>query len=286
MSDNQMPATASVPPRSSARNATGTRSPAGANKIAPSRDSGGASRRRPLNQRQLGGQLLVGLAPSQDVDAQALRQRHLCGQMRAAAETVDAERAAGWYRRTDQCPVADDASAQQRGQVLVVNACGKRVRKGLVDEAEVCVAAITVPAGERRRKAEVLRAAPTESATAVRAAEPGHADAVIDSKPGCAVAKGIDNADNLVTRGDVGMLGGKSLCEVQIGTADAAAGDLDATWLASGVGTLRSTRCNGSFSIGPGCDGPSVHLAILTSRRGRGNRRWIPIFKPRPSSGT
>jgi hypothetical protein len=135
--------------------------------------------------------------------------------MRAAAETIDAERAAGRNRRTDQCPVADDPSAQQRGQVLVVNACRKRVPERLIDEAEVCVAAITVPSGEGRRNAEVLCAAPTESAAAVRAAEPGHTDTVTDSKPGCAVAEGIDDADNLVTRGDVGMLRWQvPLCQV------------------------------------------------------------------------
>ena len=77
ISDNQMPATASVPPRSSARNAAGTKSPAGANKIAPSK---GLRRRVPRVadgvSAELGGQLPVGLAPSQDMDAQALRQGH------------------------------------------------------------------------------------------------------------------------------------------------------------------------------------------------------------------
>src|SRR4249920_3314028 len=109
------------------------------------------------------------------MDAHALRQRHLCREMRAAAETVDAERAARWNRRTDQRPVADDAGAQQRGQMLIINACRKRVRESLVDEAEVCIAAITVPAGEGWCDAEVLGAAATESAAAVRAAKPGHA---------------------------------------------------------------------------------------------------------------
>ena len=58
---------------------------------------------------------------------------------------------------------------------------------------------------------------------------PGNADPVTDSKPGCAVADGIDDADNLVARCDVGMLRWQvPLGQVQIGTADAAAVDLDA----------------------------------------------------------
>ena len=43
-----------------------------------------------------------------------------------------------------------------------------------------------------------LGAEATESAAAVGAAKPGRADPVTDGKPGCPVAEGIDNADNLV----------------------------------------------------------------------------------------
>jgi hypothetical protein len=43
-------------------------------------------------------------------------------------------------------------------------------------------------------------------AAAVGAAKPGHTDPVTGSKPGCAVAEGIDDADNLVTGSDAGML--------------------------------------------------------------------------------
>ena len=55
-----MPATASVPPRSSARSATGTSSPAGANRIAESSGSGGpavggAGRGRAEVERELAG---------------------------------------------------------------------------------------------------------------------------------------------------------------------------------------------------------------------------------------
>jgi hypothetical protein len=108
--------------------------------------------------------------------------------------------------------------------VLVVNPCWKRVCEGLVDKAEVCIAAITVPAGEGWRDAQILRATATESATAVGAAEPSDANPIANRKPACAVADGIDYADNLMTWGDFGMFGGQvALGQVQIGTADTAA---------------------------------------------------------------
>ena len=86
--------------------------------------------------------------------------------------------------------------------MLVVNTCGKRVRERLIDETEVCVAAIAVPAGERRRNAEVPRRGDRiGSCRRCRQARPRRP--VTDGKPGCFVAEGIDNADNLVARGDV-----------------------------------------------------------------------------------
>jgi hypothetical protein len=91
--------------------------------------------------------------------------------------------------------------------MLVVDTGRKRVSECLVDEAEVCVAAIIVPAGEGRRDAQILGAASTESATAIGTSEPGDADPVTQRKPAHAVTEGFDNADYLVARCDIGMLG-------------------------------------------------------------------------------
>jgi hypothetical protein len=59
-------------------------------------------------------QLLRRDATCHHVHLGALSQRDLRGDMRAAAETVDAQATAGRKRRTLQRPVADDAGAQQR----------------------------------------------------------------------------------------------------------------------------------------------------------------------------
>ena len=205
------------------------------------------------------------------MNAQALRQRHLCGEMRATTESIDSERSAGRHGCADERPVTDDARAQQGSHVLVVNPCWKRVCEGLVDKAEACIAAISVPAGEGWRDAQILRTTATKSATAVGAAEPSDADPIANRKPACAVADGIDYADNLMTWGDFGMFGGQvALGQVQIGTADAAAVHLDADLLRQrGRDPTFHPLQRFAFYRSRLVHGPSVHLAILTSQQSR-----------------
>ena len=89
--------------------------------------------------------------------------------------------------------------------MLVVDPRGKRVRERLVDEAVVRIAAVGVPAGEGWRDAQVLRASATESAAAVGATEQA-TPTRSPIAPCCALAEGIDDANNLMTGGDFGML--------------------------------------------------------------------------------
>jgi len=67
------------------------------------------------------------------VDAQALRERNLCGEMSTATKAIDTEHAAWRYRGTDQRPVADDARAEQWSQMLIVNAHRDGVRERVVN---------------------------------------------------------------------------------------------------------------------------------------------------------
>ncbi len=153
--------------------------------------------------------------------------------------------------------------------MLVVNSCRKRVRERLVDQAEVCIAAIAIPAGEGGRDAEVLGAAATESAAAIGAAEPSDADPITERKPACAITQRIDDSNYLVARGDVVMFGRQiSLGQVQIGAADAAAVDLDANLLGKRVGHS-AFHAPQRFALDRPrlMYRPGVHLAILTSRR-------------------
>ena len=73
---------------------------------------------------ELAGQGLVVLTAGQDVNAQSLCQRDLGGQVRAAAEAVDAQPATVGNGGTLQGPVADDPGTEQRGGRLVGQAVG------------------------------------------------------------------------------------------------------------------------------------------------------------------
>src|SRR5688500_13827582 len=204
------------------------------------------------------------------MDPKTLRQRHLRREVGAAAETVDTERAAGWNRRGHQCAIADDAGAQQGSDVLVVKPGLQRVPERLDEQTEVCVAAITAPAGEGGRTAQILGPVATESAAAISAAEPSDTDPVTRCKPACAITEGIDDSNYFVTRGDAGMLGQQvPFGEVQIGAADAAAGDLDAD-LPGKRGRHSAFHLPQRFTLNRPrlVYGPGVHLAILTIIQG------------------
>jgi hypothetical protein len=91
--------------------------------------------------------------------------------------------------------------------VLVIDAGWERVPERLVNEAEVGVSTVGIPARKTRRDAQILRSASAEPAAAVGTAQPSDTDTITASKPASALAKRIDNADYLVTRRDIRMLG-------------------------------------------------------------------------------
>ena len=111
------------------------------------------------------------------------------------------ERPPGGTAAQTQRAIPDDPGAEQRRRLLVVEAVRQPVGVRLVDQTGVGVAAVDVPAGERRGQAEVLLAAAAESAAAVGAAEPGDPDPVADGEPFGAGAERVDHADHLVPGG-------------------------------------------------------------------------------------
>jgi hypothetical protein len=90
--------------------------------------------------------------------------------------------------------------------MLVVDAGWEGVRERLVNQAEVGVPAVSVPAGEGGRCAEVLRSTPTEPAAAVGTAEPGDTDPIAKREPSGVLAVRVDDANHLMTRGNVASL--------------------------------------------------------------------------------
>src|SRR5206468_2275716 len=79
----------------------------------------------------------------------------------------------------------------------------ERVRHGQV----LGIAAVPVPPGVRRGRAEVLRATATVPAGAVGAGQPGGADPVARQEPGSPRAGSGDLPDHLVPGGDAGRPG-------------------------------------------------------------------------------
>jgi hypothetical protein len=202
------------------------------------------------------------------VHPQALRERDLCRQVRAAAEAVDTERAAWRHCRTNQRAIANDAGAEQRSEVFIVNPGRQRVSEGFVNNAEIGVATIGVPSGEGWRRAQVLRAAAAKPTAAVGAAKPRDTDAVAHGKPTGGLTEGIDDANHLMTRRDVRAFREQiTLGQVQIGTTDPAAPDLDADLTAKGLRHLPFQALQRSAIDRPRLmHDPGVHHAILTSR--------------------
>src|SRR6185437_12009593 len=86
------------------------------------------------------------------------------------------------------------------------------------------VAAVEIPAGVDRCRAEVLPSGAAEPARAVGAGQPGHADPVADREPGGTRPDRLDLADHLVAGGDVRPLRLEvAFGQVQVRAADAAA---------------------------------------------------------------
>ena len=257
-----MPAMARVPPRSRALSAPGTSSPAGANMIAPSSGSGGASA-RPADRvhAELASQRLVVLTSREDVYPETLGQGELGGQVGAAAEAVDPEATAVRHVGALQGAVADDAGAEQGSGRLVGQAVGNPVGVGLVDQTLLGVATVHVPAGEGRVQAQVLPALTAEPAAAVRPAEPGHTDAIAGSEARRLSAERVDHPDDLVARGHLRALGRQvAFGEVQVGTADAAAGDPHADLTRTGLEVVALDPQQRMIIERPGSvDHPCVH---------------------------
>ncbi len=155
--------------------------------------------------------------------------------MGRAAEAVESYGRAGAHLGAFDRPIADDSRTQQRRDLGVGHDGGQRVRKVLAHRGELRVAAIAVPAGEARIRAEVLAPAPAISARATGLAQPRDSDAVARRKAFASRTQPLDHADHLVPGNDTRMFRREvALAYVEIGAAYAAGGhaneDLAGRW--------------------------------------------------------
>ena len=211
---------------------------------------GALRRRRAQRQRQFAG----GGAPRHHMHLGTLRQRDLRGDVCAAAEPVDAQPSAGGQVGPQQRAIADDAGAQQRRQLDVGVPRWQRVRESGWDRGEFGVAAVGVPAGVARLRAEILLAAHTELALPAGMAQPGDADTIADLEIAAGVrAHRDDLANDFVSGHDGGPVHRQvAFGDVQVGAAHAAGVHGDKELAVPGRGTSTVTRSSGWVLIGPG----------------------------------
>ena len=140
------------------------------------------------------------------------------------SEAEEADTFAGLRAGYTKAAEADDAGAEERGDVGVVEGVGEGEDEIGTDEGILGVASVDGVAGEGGVVAEVFFVAETEGAGAVGAADPGDAYAGVCGEFGGGVFD--DFADDLVAEGEGLMDEGKVAFEdVEVGAADSAGED-------------------------------------------------------------
>ena len=218
--------------------------------------------------------------PGHDVDAHPAGQRDLRREMRRSAEAVDAEAPAVGHLGAAQSAVADDAGAQERCRLNVVEAIGQRVGVGLVDECVVGVAAVDIPPGEPGGQTQVLTARNAEAADATGVRQPGHADTIADAPAGAVRPESVDQADHLVAGCDeVPVRDQIALGEMEVGAAHAAHPHLHPhlVWARIGNGALDPPERGAIERVQGGPPPRPAMVAVVTLT---GQRRGGPITEP------
>src|SRR6266446_4755012 len=129
-------------------------------------------------------------------------QRDLDDDVRRTAEADQKEPAFLRHRGSLERAVADQSSAQQRRDVLVIEVFGQRVCEVLRDNSIFRVPTINVVTGIPRVAAQVLASTPAELAGAVHMLQPGDADPQPDPQARHTVAGFVHSSNNLMAGDD------------------------------------------------------------------------------------
>ena len=182
-------------------------------------------------------ELLVRGAARRDVDLAIPGFEHFDGEVRGGAKAEEADAVAGGNFRDAQAAEADDAGAEQRGEVDGGGFFGKRDEEVGAGDGVFRIAAVDGVAGVGGVVAEILAVLAAERAGAVDAAEPGDAGAMTDADGVDAGAEFFDAADDLVAgRDSVAQRRQLAGGDVEVGAADAAGFDFEEDLAGSGLG--------------------------------------------------
>ncbi len=147
--------------------------------------------------------LLVALFSAEHVDLAAAVAGNLDHEVRRAAEPEETQTRAGPRVRPRECPVADDARAQERRERASRKALGKGVHECFRRDHVLGVASVSVPSGEARRETQVLGTANAKTTASAGPVQPRDTDARAGRKPAGAGPETNHTADDLVTGHEV-----------------------------------------------------------------------------------
>ncbi len=218
---------ATTPPLRRLESALMTTAPLGAKVMARSSSTGGLSFSVPTHFAPRDAAWLRWASPRVETYTSHFQWlEDLDGLAGGGSEAEEAD-ALAWLSAGDaEAAEADDAGAEQRRDVGVVEPGRKREGEVGTDEGVLGVATVDGVAGEDRVVAEVLFVAAAEEAGAVGAADPGDSDAHAEGPVGGPAFD--DFADDLVAE-DEGFVdqGEIAFEDVEIGAADSAGQDAE-----------------------------------------------------------
>ena len=229
---------ATMPPLRREASAARTTSPLGAKVTAESSGTGGRSVASPTQVApSVAGQLLVRGAAGGDVDFAVPGFEDVDGEVRRGAEAEEADTIAGGDFGHAQAAEADDAGAEQRGEVGGGLIFGERDEEVGASDGVFGIAAVDGVAGVGGMVAEIFAVLAAEGAGAIDATEPGDSGAVADADRVDARAELFDARDNLVAGCDDFAQGLEfARGDVEIGAADAAGFNLEQHLAGAGLG--------------------------------------------------
>jgi hypothetical protein len=218
---------------------------------------------------QRGGQLAMRGTPRGDVDRAFPCVQDGDGQMRGGAEAEQSHALAGLHARHPKAAIADNARAQQRSGMQIVERGGQREYEIRTGERVFRVTSVDAVSGKGRRVAKVFQTVPAIPAASIHAAHPGdpHAGAHRQLRGGAA----RDFSHDLMARDErLTQRRQLSFDDVQVGAADAAGADPQQNFIAARLGPRHLT------------DAQRLMREVLRRDEQGGFHRWLAILIDSP----